>query len=813
MIKLKKAENVLPAPLAIDKDIQKALKNALYVGIDFGTSNTVVSYLSYNPQNRLIAQPFALAQPTIEGEPAVLELVNSVLAYRPPKLLFGREAYNLRTDLFEGKNCFSSFKMRLGLDEGPSYPETVLSKAAKGPYVIETATDATREFFIGLYASIKSAVKKLGLPEKIYFAVSVPASFEANQRRDLLTAINEAGFPVDESCLIDEPNAAFLSYFFATYIDPQDNDLTHLLTTKKKANILIYDFGAGTCDVSILEIKFDQKKSFFTSRNMAISRFTALGGDDLDRAISQEILIPQLLRSNPEYQPLGRHIAEKLVPRLMPVAERLKVIAMEYLTLRNLTTLKDIRLHEPVTFATQGIKPFKINSNCLSLPNPKLTLEELGRIHQEFVVKKTTKYQPLHVFGPIDDALMKAQISPDQLDFLIFIGGSSHNPLVRQAILSELPSNIEVIIPADLQRHVSIGASYHSLYYHALKIDMIKPITPETIFVITKDEKLKELIPASTPVPTEKEYLTRLKVPEDRQAMIELPICVGSAAKLLGVLQIPAPTFQGFPEKAEVEVTAAITQEKSLKIDVEVLGLKIPTVFLNPLANRPLTEVEQTFLAAKKLYNIALLESGGRPPVATLLNYAHAAIKAKDYQTAVDTLITACRLDPKLDKATDIAYCYAQLGNVKRTNDWTARAYDQKKNYLTAYNLAVDKDGQEKITLLRESLSYNSDFTYALYDLGMELYINDNPEHQIHLNKFTQLVKEDIKYGRKVNQRLLECLKKIGKLFHNEKLISLAEGELLKSRGTSPGSSPKKAPYKEKNLTIAKNAPKNKIND
>ena len=92
--------------------------------------------------------------------------------------------------------------------------------------------------------------------------------------------------------LIDEPNAAFLGYVLRSNIE--QNPI--FIPEDYFPNVLVFDFGAGTCDVSILEIGKDNKGLY--SKNISISRFEHLGGDNIDNLIAIDVLLPQLFEGS-----------------------------------------------------------------------------------------------------------------------------------------------------------------------------------------------------------------------------------------------------------------------------------------------------------------------------------------------------------------------------------------------------------------------------------------------------------------------------------------------------------------------------------
>ncbi len=711
-------------PTANGKEIEQAVIKKTYVGIDFGTSTSVVSVVLNERTGCLSTKTLNIEQPEEFGGTISHHLVNTVLAWHREKLLFGQDAYRLRQELFEGRNVFSSFKMKLGIDVGPTYPETALSRGAND-ISIEDANDATREFFRLLANGIKKAITRENLPSELSFAVTVPASFEANQRRDLLANMKAAGLPVSASCLIDEPNAAFLSFLHESARNQESSSLIDRLK-KGKSNILVYDFGAGTCDVSILEVSISNGR--VSSRNRAISRFTALGGDDLDRAIARNVLLPQLISNTKDFDPEIRDIEERIIPRLQPTAERLKLAVIKWLIERKINTLEQLEQQAPEIFEDLAVPPFKIRGQELSLARPSLSLQQLATSIKPFINKYDPDISTAHVFAPVADAIDKSGLEAKELDAVLFIGGSAANPIVRTAVMSHLPNTVSAIVPGDLRTHVSLGASLHSLGFHAFGFDLIKPITSEPIFVITRGGRLETIVPAASPVPSEKEFLTRLLVEKSNQKVIELPICVSTEGKLLGLVRIKSPSEDGFAVGEEVLISAKITHEKLLEIDAEVAGVTAEASLLNPLANRDLSPADTRMLEAKQKFNAALLKSGGKLPKEVVLTYAEAALEAEAFEVAADMFVATERIDSSENHATNICYAYAKAGRKERSKEWAKRAHERKPSAITAYNLSCDVNGQEHESLLRQALELDQNMPEALLSLGKLLKKRNNQD-------------------------------------------------------------------------------------
>ena len=167
---------------------------------------------------------------------------------------------------------------------------------------------------------IRTAAEQVSGARPDRTVVTVPASFQLNQRRDTLKAAKLAGLELSDHDLLDEPTAALLDYLFT---HPRED----LITPGQISKGVIFDFGGGTCDVSVVEIEPNRFDGNFRISPLAVSRYHRLGGGDLDAAIVHDHLLPALIAENG----LGDHELkweEKkrvLEPQLLGTAEALKI--------------------------------------------------------------------------------------------------------------------------------------------------------------------------------------------------------------------------------------------------------------------------------------------------------------------------------------------------------------------------------------------------------------------------------------------------------------------------------------------------------
>lgn len=238
------------------------------VGIDLGTTNSVVAYVSNG-------EPVIV--PNLEGD----ALTPSVVAFNGD----GRPCVG-RHDETRGPGAVRSIKRRMGSDEVVQVDSRAYTPVEISTMILEKLK-ADTEARLG--ESIRQAV------------VTVPAYFNDSQRRATREAATAAGLEVRR--LVNEPTAAALAY-----------GLDLELGTEKTHTVLVWDLGGGTFDVSLLELGGD---GVFEVK--AVNGNTQLGGDDYDQRLAEMLM--ERFRQEWHVDMSGDRLAERLMRQLAEEAK------------------------------------------------------------------------------------------------------------------------------------------------------------------------------------------------------------------------------------------------------------------------------------------------------------------------------------------------------------------------------------------------------------------------------------------------------------------------------------------------------------
>lgn len=467
------------AHLVSNASIAQPDKPIRVLGIDLGTTNSSIAEFSWSlnePNAR--ARCLEVDQQTAQGMYTHV-MVPSIVAIHEGQEWVGEGAKRIRArtgelGLRQNKNLFFDCKNEIGLGRTyPQAPETYRSPAEIGAHILKFLVDAAGNE---------------GLEDPDRTVVTVPASFQAAQRRETLRAAELAGIMLESGDLLDEPLAAFLDIFVA-------RGPAEFQVGRDGKILLVFDFGGGTCDIAVFKLQFKEGEQSMTVAPLSVSRYHRLGGGDIDDAIVFEVLLPQLLEQN-GLLPLDLSFDEKrnfARPALLGIAESLKIgLCTEIQRLGELGNLEGYAMQD-IEKVLPGQQRIEIGERSLIVSSPSLNgaqFEELLApfIDQELLYFHETEYRSsCSVFAPISDALERAHLLPEEVDYCLLVGGSSLIPQVRDAV-SEYLDTAQILTYSELdevQTAVARGAAYHALLLEVSDHGLFQPAAHDDIAIRT----------------------------------------------------------------------------------------------------------------------------------------------------------------------------------------------------------------------------------------------------------------------------------------------------------------------------------------
>ena len=351
------------------------------------------------------------------------------------------------------------------------------------------------------------------LGEKIEAAViTVPAYFDDSQRQATKNAGKIAGFEVKR--IINEPTAAALAYGF---------------DKKGEREIVVYDFGGGTFDVSVLTVREDVIQVKATGGD------THLGGDDIDQRI-----VDFLIEEFKKQEGIDLSKDNLALQRLKEAAEKAK---------HELSSVYETEINLPfITSDASGPKHF-----VFKLTRAKL--EELVRDLIEKSIEITRK------------VIKESGFNESDIDDIILVGGQTRMPLISQKLkevfgkepLKDINPDEVVAIGAALQAGV-LGGEVRDI--------LLLDVTPLTLSIETLGGIATPMIPKNTTIPTSKTEV--FTTAADNQTSVEIHVVQGerpmasdnrSLARFILDGIPPAP--RGIPQ---IEVTFDIDANGILKV-------------------------------------------------------------------------------------------------------------------------------------------------------------------------------------------------------------------------------------------------------
>jgi molecular chaperone DnaK (HSP70) len=506
-------------------------KPATAAGIDLGTTKSCIAYAQYDLEaGTLDCRCIEFEQPG--GTRSVA--FPSAVAQQGDRRLFGAEALALRKTpgIRVERDLFYETKNLIGL----RYTFKDAPEGLRHPAEVAAA-------LIGhLRASSRGRVPGPVLKPLV---VTVPASFHAAQREATVRAAEKAFYrsrSTQSVRLLDEPYAAFADL---KYREPENAGA--LLS--EGANVLVFDFGGGTCDVAVFRIDSIHGGTL-GARLLATSRYHRLGGGDIDRAIVHDVLIPRLLAQHDmkEWDVSWGTRNRELESQLLDTAERLK-IALNM----KLTEYRSAGMDAPADLAVTSVDlQIECDGRQLAFKRPSLDVAAFNKLLVPFldpepVPEAGDEYVLRNsIFAPILQALVRAKLEHDDLTGVLLCGSSSLLVPVQVALKKFLPATEQVMLgtPEDLQSAVARGAAIQALSLQVLGKPVIEPVcSAEVALRLVAGEAV--MARAGDAVPSHSDAPVLLRPPRDcARGGMEIAVEVLSDGKRsagVSLWHLPAP--------------------------------------------------------------------------------------------------------------------------------------------------------------------------------------------------------------------------------------------------------------------------------
>ena len=464
------------------------------IGIDLGTTNSAAA---------IFENGRATVIPSAEGPTMAGKMFPSVVAFtKDGQLLIGEPAKRQATANPEG--TIYEIKRKMGTDYKVSLLGKEYTPQQISAFIMQKIKKDAENF---LAVPIRKAV------------ITVPAHFNDNQRQATKDAGEIAGFEVMR--IINEPTAACLAYG----VDKLE----------KEMKILVFSFGGGTHDVTVM----DFGKGVF--QVLSTSGDTQIGGTDLDNAV-MDYLLEEFKRQTG----IDLRSDKMALARLKEAAEKAKI---------ELSTLMSTDIDLPFIYSdSSGPKHLHFT----------LTRTKLEALAQP-IVQKTEK--------TLVKALEDAKLTPKDIDKMILIGGMTRMPYVQRFVEQIMGKPVERGV--DPMECVAVGAAIQAAVITGeVKDLLLLDVTPLSLGVETLGHVFTRILEKNTTIPTRRSQI--FTTAADFQTAVTIHVLQGERAMASDNVSLGMFNLEGIPPAPrgvpQIEVTFDIDANGILNVAAKDLG-------------------------------------------------------------------------------------------------------------------------------------------------------------------------------------------------------------------------------------------------
>lgn len=475
------------------------------IGIDFGTTN---SYITAFDKERFAFKPLMKNDKPL----------SSTVWYHDDIVDVGNEARkNINTyhDV-EGHHFEKSIKLKLGTKIHSSiFGQSVSPHEIAGTIIKQIHEDADERSI----DDVSQAV------------FTMPIKFSGKSREDLRKAANYAGMEI--TTFIHEPFAAFIGYLFSSKKIQSDADINKILDSLNNNNVIVFDWGGGTLDITVINIK-DHKMT-----EIGTAELTNIAGDKFDEEIAKYVWQEFCSEFSDQYseEELDR-IRTRKWDKILSAAETCKINLSRPNILVDDVIVEDITPEDDLKY--------------------EVTRSTLENLLQDYFDK---------AFSKIDEAMKKAGVKDIDIKYILLSGGTCKIP----AVINQLADRYghRVITSNDADRFIGQGAAVIAEYGWM-------PYLTKNIMVELCDDTYCTMIEKDTPIAVgngEKEEV--FTCVDQRSKNAKVIICEGveepKNVSILGILNVPTLGQGKFGD----DVVVKMELDKNIMLDVKAYSLMV----------------------------------------------------------------------------------------------------------------------------------------------------------------------------------------------------------------------------------------------
>ena len=414
------------------------------VGIDLGTTNSLVAYIDSTNQPKCIPGPY--------GD----TLCPSVVSLDADGTVVVGEAARRRL-LTQPERTIYSVKRLMG--RGPA---DIQDELKLFPFRIDPSNKNVIRVMLGDKVFTPPEISAFILRElknwaEAYFGepvdravITVPAYFNDAQRQATKDAGKIAGLEVVR--LVNEPTAAALAYG---------------LHEKQRGKVAVYDLGGGTFDISILKLISTTDGDIF--QVLSTNGDTHLGGDDIDNLLQAFVHELILQHDEIDFSPHGE-LAQELRKALIDVKHQLST--SESATLR------------------------------FALPNGTVFTHEFTRGAFDALIRPVVD----RTMAPVKQALADAHLKPADMDEVVLVGGATRTPLIRRTVQQFFDREPHIELNPD--EVVALGAAVQAnILDQGVRTMLLLDVTPLSLGIETYGGAVAKIIPRNSTIPASAQEL------------------------------------------------------------------------------------------------------------------------------------------------------------------------------------------------------------------------------------------------------------------------------------------------------------------